>query len=88
MVALMPALSPGVRPAGFSCSDPASHFELRFAPLFEAGRGYAFPCDAAGNVDIDGLTDRARANYFYARTTVGRDFQAPTMCQVMIGELE
>jgi hypothetical protein len=88
MVALVPALSPGVQPAGLSCSHHASHFELRFAPLFDAGRGYAFPCDAAGNVDIDGLTDRARANYFYARTTVGRDFQAPTTCPIVNGGIE
>lgn len=54
-----------------------SCYELRFAALFNPGRGYAFPCDADGNVDLDGLTERARANYFYARTTVGRDFCAP-----------
>lgn len=86
MVAVMSTLAPGTRSAG-SSSHPGLHFELRFPPLFEAGRGYAFPCDAAGNVDIDGLTDRARANYYYARTTVGRDFGTPTMRQVMDGGL-
>src|SRR5262249_2840995 len=28
-------------------------YELRFAALFHRGRGYAFPCDAHGHVDID-----------------------------------
>ena len=60
----------------------ASPFELRFAELFNAGRGFAFPCDAKGNVDIDQLTERARANYFYARTTIGREFCSPVMCTI------
>jgi len=60
-----------------------SRYELRFAALFGTGRGYAFPCDADGNVDIDRLTDRARANYFYARTTIGREFCSPIMCNIV-----
>lgn len=60
----------------------ASRYELRFAALFNTGRGYAFPCDANGNVDIDCLTERARANYFYARTTIGRDFSSPVTCNI------
>jgi hypothetical protein len=54
-------------------------FELRFASLFDEGRGLAFPCDPAGHVDLDGLSDRARANYYYARSTVGRDFACPAV---------
>ena len=49
-------------------------FELRFHSLFHEGRGLAFPCDAAGHVDLDGLSERARCNYFYARSVIGRDF--------------
>ena len=37
-------------------------YELRFTGLFNRGRGYAFPCDAQGHVDIDELTDRGRSN--------------------------
>lgn len=48
-------------------------FELHFANLFEHGRAYSFPCDAAGLVDLDRLTERARGNYLYARTMIGRD---------------
>lgn len=54
-------------------------FELRFQSLFNEGRGLAFPCDAAGQVDLDRLSDRGRSNYLYARTLVGRDFTTPTL---------
>jgi hypothetical protein len=54
-------------------------FELRFPSLFNEGRGLAFPCDPAGQVDLDGLSDRARANYYYARSTIGRDFACPAV---------
>jgi hypothetical protein len=56
------------------------YYELRFARLFNAGRGYAFPCDSGGQVDIDSLGDLARANYFYARSSVGVEFFAPITC--------
>lgn len=57
-----------------------SSHELRFENLFKMGRGYAFPCDAAGRVDLDTLSDLARANYLYARRSVGREFFAPVTC--------
>lgn len=57
--------------------EPQGEFELRFQSLFDAGRGYAFPCDAAGHVDLDALGDRVRISYLYARTVVGREFAAP-----------
>ena len=52
-------------------------FELRFRSLFDAGLGYAFPCDAAGRGDVDALAERARNRYFYARAVVGREFATP-----------
>lgn len=52
---------------------------LRFVSLFDAGRSYAFPCDAAGNVDMDALSDKARTNYLYARTVIGREFSHPSV---------
>jgi hypothetical protein len=55
------------------------HFELRFRSLFHEGRGYAFPCDADGHVDIDALSEQARVNYFYARAVVGRDVSFPAV---------
>ena len=54
-----------------------SRYELLFPCLFRPGRGYAFPCDAKGNVTIDELCDRRRDNYFYARAVVGRELSTP-----------
>ena len=52
-------------------------FELRFQSLFNAGRSLAFPCDRNGAVDLDALSERARNNFFYAKSLVGRDFAVP-----------
>jgi hypothetical protein len=57
----------------------ATRFELRFQSLFDEGRGYAFPCDASGRVDLDALSDTLRTNYLFARTLVGRDFSMPAV---------
>lgn len=57
--------------------DAGERYELRFTGLFDPGRGYSFPCDAHGHVDPDRLCERARANYFFARTVIGREFHAP-----------
>lgn len=56
-----------------------TQFELRFQSLFDAGRGYAFPCDPTGQVDLDGLSERARNNYLYARAMVGRELSVPAL---------
>lgn len=58
---------------------PGTHYELHFHSLFPARRGYAFPCDAAGHVNMDTLSDRARNNYLYARIGIGREFSAPAV---------
>jgi hypothetical protein len=63
--------------------ESACAYELRFIALFSSGRGYAFPCDASGNVDLDHLGERARANYLYARAVVGREFFAPVTRTVL-----
>lgn len=57
----------------------AGAFRLLFRPLFAAGRGYAFPCDGAGRVDLDRLSERARNNYYYARAMVGRELAYPSV---------
>ena len=54
-------------------------YQPRFQSLFRQGRGYAFPCDEAGHVDMDSLSDQARNNYFYARTVIGREFATPAV---------
>ena len=58
---------------------PQAAFELRFLSLFNEGRGLAFPCDAHGQVDMDRLPDRARNNFFRARSLVGREFATPLL---------
>lgn len=60
--------------AGLSNQPFEPEFEVRFQSLFDAGRALSFPCDAQGHVDLDGLSERARHNYFYARAVVGREF--------------
>ena len=56
-----------------------AEFELRFRSLFEEGRGFSFPCDEAGCVDLDALSDGARNNYFFAHTVIGRDLAMPAV---------
>ncbi|NRF70197.1 hypothetical protein HLB44_24625 [Aquincola sp. S2] len=60
----------------------AARYELRFTGLFDRGRGYAFPCDALGHVDIDELTDRCRTNYVMAQAVVGTELSAPFVLPV------
>lgn len=57
----------------------AAAYELRFRCLFDEGRGLAFPCDAQGHVDLDALSERARTNYLFARTVIGREFALPAV---------
>ena len=61
-------------------SEPTDHFEIRFLSLFTEGRGLAFPCDAAGHVDLDVLSEHGRLNYLYARAMVGREYATPAIC--------
>lgn len=62
------------------CSAQATAgFELRFQSLFNEGRALSFPCDDAGRVNLDALSERARSNYFYARTVIGREFAHPAV---------
>jgi hypothetical protein len=57
----------------------ALSFELRFQSLFHQGRGLAFPCDAEGHVDLNAMSERARTNYYFARSLIGRDFSTPAV---------
>ena len=62
-------------------------YELRFTGLSSGQRGYAFACDQTGRVDIDELADRDRANYFYARSVVGRVLRTPVVAMVLNDQL-
>ena len=57
----------------------STRYELRFQSLFHEGRALAFPCDAGGHVDMDRLSDRARASYLYARAVVGHEYAMPAV---------
>ena len=57
--------------------DTTSQYELRFQSLFREGRAWSFPCDAQGHVNLDTLSERARNNYWFVRTSVGREVDVP-----------
>ena len=60
-----------------SRTEPA--YELRFRSLQNPGRGFSFPCDSRGGVDIDALNATSRLNYLYARAVIGREFFFPAV---------
>ena len=63
--------------------DPhACSHELRFDSLHKPGRGVVVPCDEAGRVDLDSLTERMRTVYLGARAMVGREYTYPTVERV------
>ncbi|MEW6703661.1 MAG: hypothetical protein AB1430_02270 [Pseudomonadota bacterium] len=62
-----------------SATCAAARYVLRFRSLFDEGRGYAFPCDGHGHVDMDSLSQPALNNYLYARTVIGREFFMPAV---------
>ena len=58
---------------------PASTHYLLFGGLFPTVRSLLFPCDPGGRVEMDEMSDRARDNYLFARTVVGRDYRVPVV---------
>jgi len=62
-----------------NASQSSQRYELRFRSLFNDGRGYTFPCDAQGQVDLDSLGGRLLDSYLYARSVIGREFATPAV---------
>jgi hypothetical protein len=62
----------------------AHQFQLCFRSLFHSGRGFSFPCNPQGQVDLDHLSERARNNYLFARAMVGRDLAVPAVEAVVL----
>lgn len=61
-------------------SDSAlTGYELHFQPLADPRQACAFPCDACGHVDMDGLSDVALRHYLYARAVIGRVYGFPAV---------
>lgn len=54
---------------------------LCFLALEDGSEGYAFPCDPAGHVELDSLTERERMDYLYARAVVGREVAPPVIAR-------
>lgn len=67
--------------AALASANVPSH-ELRFASLYNPGRGISVPCDESGKVDLDLLTERLRVAYFGARAMVGREYALPKVQRV------
>lgn len=74
MAIMAPTQAHAVSPQG-----QGDAFELVFAALDAPGAGLCFPCDAAGHVDLDRLSDSQRNRYLYARAVVGRALDWPTV---------
>ena len=58
-----------------------SEFEVHFRSLLRRGLEFIFACDGEGHVDLDALSDRAKANYLFARAMVGREYACPAVCR-------
>ncbi|GAA0748245.1 hypothetical protein LRH25_12850 [Ideonella azotifigens] len=57
-------------------------FELLYESL-HGGRGFSFPCNAGGEVEIDQLSDNGRRFYLVARALVGSEYAIPRVRPVL-----
>ncbi len=62
-----------------SSRQTGTRYHVIYQPLSGKGPSLSFPCDAQGHVPLDALSDRARNNYLFARTVVGRDYASPAV---------
>lgn len=62
---------------------PASTHRLQFCAVDAQLPPVLVPCDAQGNVHLDGLTDKARNAYLGARALMGRLYRAPELLRMM-----
>nr|WP_280152063.1 hypothetical protein [Piscinibacter sp. XHJ-5] len=60
----------------------AGSYELRYASLSVQGRGYVFPCDESGAVDMNRLSERGRNDYLFARVVVGHELGRPVVSPI------
>ena len=60
-------------------AESLARYELRFQSLFHTGRALTFPCDRQGEVQLDALTEGARANFLRAQGSVGREYASPAV---------
>jgi hypothetical protein len=55
---------------------------LRFVARFNGERCLSFPCNAAGHVEMDGLSKDELNDYLFARALRGRDYASPVVERV------
>ncbi|HSW05479.1 hypothetical protein [Aquabacterium sp.] len=70
-------------------AQTAASFEIRYAPLSNAGHTLCFPCDEEGHVDLDALSSRSLCDYLFARAMVGREFDLPhvgSVCDLCLAD--
>ncbi|HDW3841016.1 TPA: hypothetical protein RMS72_005375 [Raoultella ornithinolytica] len=72
------AVSRGIRHGASAACALAANGRAEEAPVHQ-GRGFAFPCDVTGHVDLKALSERGRCNYLFAGATVGREFAVPNV---------
>jgi len=60
-------------------SSSAAHYQLRYQSLKRQENVLEFPCDAQGRVEMNGLSERARNDYLFARAVVGFEFARPAV---------
>jgi len=75
------AMTNVLMPAEYEQRFPPA-YELRFRSLYSQGRGLSFPCDAAGRVDLDALSEAARKNYLFARAAASLEYSAGSVVKV------
>ena len=59
--------------------SPAARYQLRYQSLKRQENVLEFPCDAQGRVEMNGLSERARNDYLFARAVVGFEFARPAV---------
>ena len=69
-------LAPPVAAAQSAVAVAPTH-ELRFEMLHHPGRALSFPCNAAGQVDFDRMSLKARENHARAVARLGLDYGYP-----------
>lgn len=58
---------------------PVAQYELCFRSLYRRGRGFAFPCDPLGHVDLGLLSANGRDSFLRARSLVGKELGQPAV---------
>lgn len=52
-------------------------FQLRFNALYEQGKGYTFPCDKDGKVDISSMSASEIESYALVHVLTGLEYSYP-----------